>query len=85
MQISKQSFHLLCILLRNEDAIEMLLGILLKTIRAKLAERGLKKQQQQFSIILTKLLVWNHPFRRALPVKTQWLLGACYTLFASDN
>lgn len=62
----------------------MLLGILLKAIRAKLAEGGLKKQQQ-FSIILTKLLVWNHPFRRALPVKTQWLLGACYTLFASDN
>lgn len=50
--------------------IEMLLGIPLEVIRAKLAE-GNKKKKKQLSVILTKWLIWNHPFRRALLVKTR--------------
>lgn len=46
--------------------IEMLLGISLEVIRARLAEGNKKK-----SVILTKWLIWNPPFGRALLVKTR--------------
>lgn len=46
---------------------EILLGILLKVIATKLAERG--PETQKLSVIF--LLNQKHPFGRGLPTKTQ--------------